>query len=405
MNEMGLALVLSVITALSQGITSFQKNDHKEAVAAFSRVIAQEDVPGMQGKRIALYFRAQSHWQLEEKEAARNDLKTLIKQKPADEWSTRGLELYFEYDGKLQNLMPEKTPEEVVADVQKAIKANELQTALERVTGELKDFLNVLTHFLTMEEGAAEGLITNVLQEIGIVEIRKADPDIWYKRVALIPLAEVSFEVEMVIEEGQWRFARLLDCSYKSGRHHQTANLVHLQQIGLAMRMYFSDVGKYPAELQEVREKGYLAGDRQLLWRDPRNGTTTPFIYCSTAASGVVNHAEFILAAAPKAVNDQREIVYADGRTDTIADADFVKKAVAQNWPLPFLPREEEVSEQLRTRVVALVNDLGSTDYEKRMNAQKELKRIGVKALPILRDFQKHDDPEIRLSVRELLKP
>ncbi|MEM7392395.1 MAG: LamG domain-containing protein [Verrucomicrobiota bacterium] len=51
-----------------------------------------------------------------------------------------------------------------------------------------------------------------------------------------------------------------------------------------------------------------------------------------------------------------------------------------------------------------LVERLGSTDRRERKRARNQLKALGFPTLLMLEPFQDHDDPEIRITVRELLR-
>ena len=109
------------------------------------------------------------------------------------------------------------------------------------------------------------------------------------------------------------------------------------------------------------------------------------------------------MVATPVAVNGQRVVAFADGHVETIAEAEFLKNAKAQGWALE--PKEPvQVPEDVAAKVAALVTQLGDPKPAARKAAYDELKALGDQAEPILEKQRDHPDPEIRLTIRQLLK-
>jgi hypothetical protein len=56
-------------------------------------------------------------------------------------------------------------------------------------------------------------------------------------------------------------------------------------------------------------------------------------------------------------------------------------------------------------KIASLIEQLGAGDPQARREAKSKLKEMGRKALPVLMRYKDHQDPEIRATVEELLKP
>src|SRR5688500_2188973 len=70
----------------------------------------------------------------------------------------------------------------------------------------------------------------------------------------------------------------------------------------------------------------------------------------------------------------------------------------------PMQPGQENVSPDEPKRVAELIEQLGSTDFTMREKAQAELAKVGLRAFDALSDAQHHDDIEIALRARFLIR-
>ena len=70
----------------------------------------------------------------------------------------------------------------------------------------------------------------------------------------------------------------------------------------------------------------------------------------------------------------------------------------------PTQPGQENVAQAEQMRVAELIEQLGSTDFTIREKAQAELAKVGLRAFDALSDAQHHDDIEIALRARFLIR-
>ncbi|NOY74291.1 MAG: hypothetical protein GXP32_00675 [Kiritimatiellaeota bacterium] len=157
----------------------------------------------------------------------------------------------------------------------------------------------------------------------------------------------------------------------------------------------------YPPTLKILKKEGFLENDEIYLWANPENGGKFPFIYCAglTEASSV----DFILAAAPIALNGYREALYVDGHVKRIPEKEFKRQAVAQKWNLTALWSDKKIPKEKARLIEKLVKQLGSDEFALRRNAKKQLISMGFEAFSILQKHVKDPDPEIKISVKEIL--
>ncbi len=64
----------------------------------------------------------------------------------------------------------------------------------------------------------------------------------------------------------------------------------------------------------------------------------------------------------------------------------------------------KQLSDDEINEIKKLIKALGSNHFKERMNAKNMLQAMGERAHPVLNEFKKHTDPEIRMAIKELLK-
>jgi len=161
--------------------------------------------------------------------------------------------------------------------------------------------------------------------------------------------------------------------------------------------------GDLPKELDEVAD--LLGKEAHILeFADPNTGKSSPRLYhCLGNLTQVSKPKEMFLVATPVAIDGKRVVAFADGHGGEVPEDEFLKVAKAQKWDLT--PKKPKMTKaELKAKVDALVTQLGDAKAAQRKAAYWELKRMGEKAEPILEAHRGHPDPEIRLSVRKLLK-
>jgi hypothetical protein len=68
------------------------------------------------------------------------------------------------------------------------------------------------------------------------------------------------------------------------------------------------------------------------------------------------------------------------------------------------LMNKEVVAKEVAAEVTDLIPKLGDKDSKVRAAARKRLQEIGAPATPFLQEQKRNADPEIRATIRELLK-
>ena len=166
----------------------------------------------------------------------------------------------------------------------------------------------------------------------------------------------------------------------------------------LSVRAY----GVYPKTLDGL-QRLTGKGDSILMFTDPATGRKLRRLYHYLGKADEVARPQstFVLAT-PVPIYGKRIVLFVDGHTAGIPEAQFLKEAKAQGW-LVSGDRVVTVKE-LKAKVDALVMQLGAAKASHRQEAYRELKRFAKYLIPLLEAHSKHPDPEIRLSVQELLR-
>ncbi len=112
---------------------------------------------------------------------------------------------------------------------------------------------------------------------------------------------------------------------YKTARTQavSASDMNNLRQVGVALKMYEADNGKYPAALSELAPK-YVSSSNLLEFTDRRTNSHTPWLYRNPMAA--TSDANEIVIAAPTAGPDgKRTAGFADGSVRTISEEEFQK--------------------------------------------------------------------------------
>lgn len=181
-------------------------------------------------------------------------------------------------------------------------------------------------------------------------------------------------------------------------------NASKMSQLGKAIVMYSMDNAEmFPPKLDvlNVAPTAFLREKDMILWTDPATGKKTPFLYRTgmTAASD----AGIMLLASPFAFKGKRDVLLADGSVETMEEDEFIKKAAEQKWIIPKPVKKEDVDQKLVVEIKTQIQKLGDSDSKVRSAARTRLKEIGVQAMPFLEEELGNPDPEIQISIKQLL--
>ena len=179
----------------------------------------------------------------------------------------------------------------------------------------------------------------------------------------------------------------------------------NIKRICIGLQIYAATHdGAMPQKLQELAEMDILADQRTYLWIHPVTGKTTPYIYFPGFPFGGDGAEEIIVIAAPEAVDGRRACGFADGHGETAREERVREMLKHQGSQLPAAQvKPEDIPADIRAQVAALVEQLGAREPGTRAQARKALEALGDTALPALMLHRNHDDPEVRMTVRDLL--
>jgi len=113
---------------------------------------------------------------------------------------------------------------------------------------------------------------------------------------------------------------------------------------------------------------------------------------------------DMMIAAAPKPANGKREVLWLDGHVKAISEKEFVRNAKNQKWKIRGLIKKEEVPEKTKKKVLTLIAKLADSDFKVRKDAKAELIKMMDSAYPILEENLNHKDPEIKMTIKEILQ-
>lgn len=399
-----LSVLISLTTWLNDGLKKFEEKKYDDAIPCFTKII-EKDNTNNRFKDIALYYRAKSFHQQKKKEKSLADLESLLKEFPSSPFTEDSKKLYEKWGGDLTKLFPKDSPKKVWAKfVAAAVKAD-LKTALSLSTGDWKK--------LVMKEAGDDP--DELRDEFGKKEFKVGEEIIGKGDKAgtailkIAPSARKFIDLEFILDKktNSWKIAGFQELRMRNNRRHvhddNNSNINKLKQIGLACRMYSNVYQEcFPNELNDLKTEGFLENDDIYIWTNPKNNEQLPFIYCPglTESDSVDN----MLAAAPMAVDDQREVLWLDGHVKTISEKEFVKNAKEQKWKIPALVKKEDIPEKTKKQILALIKKLGDKNFQTRKDAKNELKKIGIDAFPFLEEQKNNPDPEVKISIKEILK-
>lgn len=405
-----ITVILAILANFQQGLEALQKEDYATAVTQLSTVYEQ-DVPANRLRGQALYFRAQARWGQatdEAKAAALADLKVLLTQGLDPALEKEASALFTSYGGKPEDLLPEDTPKDVYDAFIKALVTKDNATALALTSGQWRQ---------TVENIAArspEALGENLQQQF---HYQSTEIDILNKQAILRfqvgDNEHNDMEFLCTLMDGRWTLnlnrpgpkAIVLHESRRNGQPPQSSNVGNLKQIGLALLMYSGDNGgNFPPNLKALKDQDILDDGPVYLWTDPKQpGRSEPFVYVPGYKDDNEQATTMILAYAPQVTDGWREALFIDGHVEALTEERFQAMAREQKIKTIPLPDPKKVTAELRAQVDALVQQLGDRDGDVRAKARTAIEALGIDAHGALTPYLDDPDPEIRLTVREIM--
>ncbi|MDX9978843.1 MAG: hypothetical protein RBU25_02235 [Lentisphaeria bacterium] len=408
-----LAILAMLFGLLQEGLRKLEAEDYPGAVAAFTKVVEHQQADADLRER-ALLWRAVAHGKAGDADKAKADLATLLKGTRNPDLRGQAFAAFAQLGGDPRTLLPKESPKEALERLKAMGGARDLAAFRKRLSGDLAALLDMIGQVAGAEgedqmaaEWVAEfcanftygGAEVGGGREIGTAKL-------------MVVVDDVVLTTEIVAVGDEWHFARLIEA--KSGRiHHldpeaaarlnRNEQINRLKQVGLGLHMFAdANQGSFPKELPQISE--YLGDTTVLGFVDPATGKPMPLLYhVPGKLETIQNPSERYAVATPVPVEGARVVLFVDGHVEVVAEDVFVKTATVQGWKLaPEKPAE--VEPDVAAKVEELVKLLGDPRPAARKDAYDELKALGDQAAPVLEKHRDHPDPEIRLTIRQLLK-
>lgn len=338
-----IAIMLAVTAALHSGLEQQQAGKHDEAVKAFTQVVAHARSPEALREQ-ALFYRARSLVELKQPEAARADIYAAVMTSTDRDLLQAAIPLYQDCGGD-----PKQLPLPGSA---------------------LRAWYAFLRHCADEDFPAVMAIVTGdqLKQQQAAAQVGKMDP-------FLLKLAALRQPLEA------------------------TVSAVTSRDDGGGAAQFLFSGRPQGADGEELRVKVVLQRI-QYQWR-----------IADVQADG--NRGDGVEL---RVVDGDIALVQEQQNMQRLANAIRIRRGNVVREPVlavPEAPPAEAMTEaaapppltaEQRARIDELVRDLGSMEPEARQAARRELEAMGPAAKPDLQKHRDHDDPEIRLSVRELLE-
>jgi prepilin-type processing-associated H-X9-DG protein len=408
-----LAILAMLFGFLQEGLLKLEAEDYPGAIAAFTKVVEHQQADADLRDR-ALLWRAVAHGKAGDADKAKADLAALLKGSRNPGLRGQAFAAFAQLGGDPRALLPKETPKEALSALRELGMGRNLALFEKRLVGDLAGLLKMIGQVTQADGNPADAAewVAEFCEELtyGGAEIG-GGREIGTAKLMVV-VDDVVLSMELVAVGDEWHFSRLLEA--KSGAVHQVEPEViarrdrneqmgKLKQIGLALVMFAGDnQDTFPKELKQLVP--YLGDESLLGFVDPATGKPMPLLYHAPARRDAIqNPSEVYVVALPVPIEDSRVVLFADGHVATVGENIFLKTAEAQGWKLK--PEEPaEMEPDVAAKVEELVKRLGDPDPAARKAAYAELKALGDQATPVLEKHRDHLDPEIRLTIRQLLK-
>lgn len=410
-----LAVLAMLFGLFQEGLQKLDAEDYPGAVAAFTKIVEHEQADAdLRGR--ALLWRAAAHGKAGDADRAKADLAKMLGEDGNPDLRAQAFAAFAQLGGDPLALLPKETPQQAFERMKVLGKEQNLAAFRKRLAGDVATALAILEQSAEAEGHAhmAAEWVARLCGGGGLAyggaEMGEGRDIGTAKVMAVAGKVVLTFELLAVGDE--WHFARLLAVTsvenHRGGpgidvRRNQAGMTSKLKQIALALHMFTADnQNLFPNELKQLVE--YVGDESVLEFVDPTTGKAMPLLYRAPGALNTVpNPSERYIVATPVPIDGRRVVAFVDGHVELVAEDVFVKTAREQGWKLrPAVP--VEVEPDVAAKVGDLVKRLGDPQPAARRTAYEELKALGDQAVPVLENHRDHPDPEIRLTIRQLLK-
>jgi len=397
-----LGSALGIAAAFHAGLESIEKKDYEKAIRELT-VVVETNAPFADMKDAALLWRATVFADSGHKEEALKDLASAISLTRRDDVRASAILRYAELGGDPATLRPKQNPAETAQAFFDLLRKDSVDEARAMIGPPLRDLINLLDAVFAGEMGGGNTFLGEMADACDKVQIGEPVYDD-RKREASLPLIIEggTVTVGLSVNDGRWIFTTIRSVAppdrnvrVQASRGGMMGDLPKLRDALFAYAQQHD--GNFPGKLSELPG----AEDGAFSWIDPATGKREDLLYCPGLTE---NHpAATIMAATPASRAGMRWVLRVDGSFDHMAEADFIESARAQKWKLPGAVREDDVSREIQGEIAALIKQLGDGDPGRRAAARKALEAMGPATWPFLEKELDNPDPEISMSVRELL--
>ncbi len=408
----GLALLVMLLGLLQDGLKKLEAEDYPGAIAAFTKVIEQKEADADLRDR-ALLWRAVAYGKSGQLDQAKADLAKLLTGTRNADLRGQAFVAFTQLGGDPKLLLPKETPQQAFERTRKLGVEKDLRGFRKRLEGDLAGLLAMAERTIAAEgQGETAGELLGLCTEINYGGSEIGEGRDFGTATVTAMVEELALTLQLVAVGDEWHFATLTDAKSAgvvalppemAAKRDQTRLLSNLKQIALALMMYANDHGgAFPKDLKEAMP--YLGEPSLLEFTDPATGKVVPLLYHSIGnESAVATPSATYTVATPTSIDGKRVVAFADGHVVEVAEEEFLKTAKAQGWKVG--PQEPvKVDEDIAAKAEALIKQLGDPKPAVRKAAYEALKGLGDQAGPILEKHRDHPDPEVRLTIRELLK-
>jgi len=407
----GLSILIMLLGLLQDGLAKLEKRDYPGAIAAFTKVVEHRAADPALRER-ATFWRGVAYGKSGKVAEAKTDLGQILSNTRNPDLRGKAFIAFGQLGGDPKALLPKETPKQAFEKTKVLGQADNAVAFRKRVGGDLAAILRMSEMVMDADrQGMGEQVIREISGELAYGGSKVGTGKEFGTATVDVLADTLVLSLQLGAMGKEWQFQSLLAVKQTDvrrigggARGNQVGQINDLKQISLQLLMFTDDHEEtFPKALQEI--KPYLGNKPPMLEvTDPATGKTSPLLYHNLGALGAVKApSDTYMVATPAAINGQRAVGFCDGHVALVAEAVFLKTAKAQGWKLG--PKKPvKVAADVAAKVEVLIKQLGDPKAAVRKAAYRELKKLGEQAEPILSKHRKHPDPEVRLSVRQLLK-
>ncbi|TFH16566.1 MAG: tetratricopeptide repeat protein [Lentisphaerales bacterium] len=393
-----IATMMSLGQWLGDGAEAYRQKKYETASKAFTKVIEARIQPNPL-RESALLLRAQSSLHAKKTNEAVADIESVLKGDPRSPIFRLAVADYKKMTGKDWGGIDLSTPESTWRSLVGAVQRGDVVGLKRCCTGQL------LAELLELIEDEPAGF-QEIANELAGTEFISATMNVASNKACVV-LSEGDDpggeeKVVMQLEDGCWLLAAEYDeddfrefefGQARAGQVYDDANKFRL--IDAAMEMYVLEYGRPPAGLEDIRDyvKNFdrtvisASDGKPFVFSVPRQasgGQVMPWVFGATSVDG-------------------RRHGLIDGQLRHISEREFLALAGDKGVSVPGERVAVGLTDDDEAKISDWIRKLGSETYADRTAAMKGLREFGAKAEELLRRAVNDKDPEIAVSVRELL--